>query len=298
MRNKMTNKGRASLIGIATITSLLMFYFGFNYLKGMRLFQDSNIYYVTFGDLQGVARSSKVNIKGYRVGNVREISFDYEQCQGATVALAVKRELKLPRETRATITANPLGGAIVTLVYPESTSGELLQDKDTIPGYNSPELMAQITEVLIPTLTHTARSLDSLMLNLNALVQSPEVRETLSEVRATARVLHTSADAIHRSICTDLPEILENVRKSTEEIQALAGKLNKIDLERMEGDLEQLLGDLKGFADQINRAEGSLGKLIHDPTLYQQLQSTIESAEGLVKDIKEHPKRYLHMSLF
>lgn len=299
MRNKFTNRGRAMLIGITVVATLLMFYFGFNFLKGIHVFDQSNLYYMTFQNLKGIDRSSKVTLNGYKVGNVRNIDFDYKRWGGAVLMVALNSDLDLPEGTRASIDSNPLGGASIVLVVPEGAQGkELIRPRDTIMGIETGDILSKVRDQLIPNLNKATLSLDSLLLNFNALVGDPLIRETLTEMRQSASAIRSSSEKLDVMMSKDMPQILNNVQISTQAIAEMAGKLNKAELETVVTDLSAVVKDLKAFMTKVNEEEGSLNMLLKDPALYQNLIRTTQSADSLLADIQANPKRYVHFSLF
>lgn len=298
MKNKFTNRGRSLLIGITTISTLLMFYFGFNYLKGINIFDKSNLYFVTFDDLQGIELSSNVILNGYRVGNVRGIDFDYKGLGGAVLTIALDASLELPKGTLATIKSNPLGGAGIVLNTSDGLHSEIIRPRDTISGVATMDMLTKLSDELIPNLNRATLSLDTLIANMNAIASDPSIKETLGEVKASASAIRASSQKMDMMLAKEVPTILDHIEASTKSIAEMAGKLNEADLDRVVKDLSTTVAELKGFISKLNDSEGSIGQLLNDPELYQRLVNTTQSADSLLVDIRNNPKKYVHLSLF
>lgn len=287
-----------TLIGITTVATLLMFYFGFNFLKGIHIFDKSKMYYMTFMDLQDVERSSKVSLNGYKVGNVRSIDFDYKGLGHAVLAVALDGSLELPEGTVGVIQSNPLGGPYVELLLPKEVQEGIIRPRDTIVGIPSQDMLATLKDELVPNLNRAAISLDSLLGKLHALASDPMIHQTLGEVQKSASSIRSSSQKVDMMLSKEMPVILDHLDSSAKSIAEMSGKLNQAELDQVVKNLSAVVVDLKGFMTKLNEEEGSLGKLLNDPKLYDRLAKTTQSADSLLMDIQANPKKYVHFSLF
>lgn len=297
MRKSFNHKQKLLLIGIITLTTLLMFYFGFNYLKGINVFEKNKSYFATFDNIQGVDRSTRVYLNGFRVGNVREINFDYATFKGAVVELALDENLKIPQNTVAVIQNNPLGGGAIHLMPPEEIAS-FMAVNDTIKGESATDFMASLTEELLPNLNKAILSIDSLSGSVNSLVNSPDVAQTLAQLNASTRAIQSTSRRLDGFMGGQVPRILEQVEGTTQSLQTVSGQIESAQLEKTLADFTQVVADLRSISGQINSKDGSLGLLLNDKGLYTQLDSAVQSADSLLQDIKAHPKRYLKISIF
>lgn len=297
MDKSFDHRQKAILAGVTTITTLLMFYFGFNYLKGINIFSKNVSYYATFDNIQGVDRSTKVYVNGYRVGNVRKINFDYERFNGAVVELSLDSSLKIPRGSKLVIKNNPLGGGSITLLLPEQIT-DYLAKNDTLRGEQATDMMAKLTDELIPNLNAAVLSLDTLVGSLDGLVKNPDITKTLAQLNATTSALQGSSVKINHMMDRQVPEIMSNVERSTESIQKVAGQVANANIEKTLAEFTQVVSDLKKLSGQLANEDSSLGLLLNDKGLYQRLDAAALSADSLLKDIQKNPKRYVSFSVF
>lgn len=297
MDKSFDHKQKTILIGISAITTLLMFYFGFNYLKGVHVFSKSATYYATFENIQGVDRSTNVFLNGYRVGNVRKIDFDYKNFNGSVAELALDNSLKIPRGSKLVIKNNPLGGGSIVLVLPEEIK-DFLAKNDTIMGEQSADMMAKLTEELIPNLNAAVLSLDTLVGSVDGLVKNPDIAKTLAQLNATTRALQGSSAKLDNMMDKQVPQILGSVEQSTQSIQKVAGQVASADIEKTLADFTQVVNDLRKVSGQLANEDSSLGLLLNDKALYQKLDAAVLSVDSLLKDIQKNPKRYVSFSVF
>ncbi|MBR8802113.1 MlaD family protein [Porphyromonas levii] len=297
MDKSFDHRQKAILTGVTTITTLLMFYFGFNYLKGINIFSKNVSYYATFDNIQGVDRSTKVYVNGYRVGNVRKINFDYEGFNGAVVELSLDSSLKIPRGSKLVIKNNPLGGGSITLLLPEQIT-DYLAKNDTLRGEQATDMMAKLTDELIPNLNAAVLSLDTLVGSVDGLVKNPDITKTLAQLNATTSALQGSSVKINHMMDRQVPEIMSNVERSTESIQKVAGQVANANIEKTLAEFTQVVSDLKKLSGQLANEDSSLGLLLNDKGLYQRLDAAALSADSLLKDIQKNPKRYVSFSVF
>ena len=297
MDKSFDHRQKAILTGVTTITTLLMFYFGFNYLKGINIFSKNVSYYATFDNIQGVDRSTKVYVNGYRVGNVRKINFDYEGFNGAVVELSLDSSLKIPRGSKLVIKNNPLGGGSITLLLPEQIT-DYLAKNDTLRGEQATDMMAKLTDELIPNLNAAVLSLDTLVGSVDGLVKNPDITKTLAQLNATTSALQGSSVKINHMMDRQVPEIMSNVERSTESIQKVAEQVANANIEKTLAEFTQVVSDLKKLSGQLANEDSSLGLLLNDKGLYQRLDAAALSADSLLKDIQKNPKRYVSFSVF
>lgn len=294
-------------IAIAAIFGVALLFFGINYLKGVNILSPSNTYYVKFKDAQQLAVGNQIYANGYAVGNIRDLVFNYETNDEVVAAVVLNDNVRLPKGTRAELVAPLMGGIVLNIIMGPNPS-DLLAPGDTIIG--APHLGAlDAVGDIVPVVQEMLPKLDSILANINRLTASAELQQTLANAaEITENLKHTSA-ALDQMMASQVPSTLNNVEK-------LSGNLARVDVDgTMQGvnttvatlnsavtDAQQLVGQLqRTMADvqrQITGTEGTLGALMNDRSLYDNLNHTMQSADSLVTDLKAHPKRYVHFSVF
>lgn len=296
MKAKNNTRSRAFRIGIITVITAVLFFFGINYLKGKNVFDRTETYYVILDDTQGLGRSSIVTLNGYRVGNVSDIRFDYGSMSRSIAVLALDRELKLPRGSAAAVHANPFGGAQLRMTL--GTESGTIQPGDTIRVINTVSLMDKLEDEIVPSLTQMIASMDTLLANIDKVVSDPNIPSAISEINSSARNIRQTSQRLNALMQNKLPQIVDNIDQTTLSLRNASGAVQASDIETAINDFKAVVERLQAAAGQLEGKDGTLGLLLNDPNMYRQLQRTIESADSLIVDIKQNPKRYLNISIF
>lgn len=279
-------------IGLAFICALAFLIWGINFLKGVNLFTPSNHYYLKYERIDGLVVSNGVFIKGYKVGQVRNIKYDFTQKESFVVDILMNQDIKLPKGTIAYLfDESMLGGKGINLVFTEEpdyhTSGDTLIT-DTEKG-----LMASMADI-VPTIQSTIKHADSLILSVNNLINSTEIQRTLSNFESITAELNKTSRKLAKMIDEQFPPIVNNVNAICTDLKSVTGQLSSVQYNDIIESLDSTLVNLEEFTDRINSPNGSLGLLLNDKALYNNLNSTMNSANNLLIDFKDDPRRYLY----
>lgn len=287
-------------IGIITLVALALGYIGLNFLKGIDLFKRENVYYVKFADLSGVAKATPVIISGYKVGAVRQVKFEYYPGvgYGAVVMVALDPDVNIPVGSKLSIRKNLLSGSELVLVGKEIRPGEYLSPKDTIPSIEAPQdLMAVASEQILPTLVETMPEIMKAIVRINEMLSDSRIDTLMLSLGRTSRELEQTIGKINRSM-GELPAIMGNVRTASSSFATVGQHVEQLRVDTLMTNLNALSANLRTMSDQLSGRQGTAGLLLNDPSLYNRLDSLATSADMLMKDLKENPKRYVHFSLF
>ena len=286
-------------IALVAIFGIVVLFYGLQFLKGLSLFSSDDSYYVTFADVSGLSASSPVYANGYKVGVVKEIQYDYNP-QGKIVAvMGLDKQMRLPRGSRAEIASDLLGNIKVNLVLGQDPLN-MLNRGDTIPGGEEQGMMSKVGDML-PAIESIVPKLDSIMTSLNLLLADPALRNTLHNVEGMTGHLNATSQqlsALSASLNRDVPGMMQKANGVLDNTQQLTANLSAVDVAAMMAQVNQTLANVEQMTQKLNSNEGTLGLLMRDATLYDNLSSTAASADSLLIDFKAHPKRYIHFSVF
>lgn len=286
-------------IGLFTLLAGIALYIGINFLKGIDLFSKDSVYYTHFQQLGGVATATPIKINGYKVGIVRTVDFGYTEGKGygAQLTLAIDPKVKIPQGTIITIKTSLLSGAELVLET-DSLLGGYISAGSTIPSLEiSPDLLETAQRDLMPEMARILPKLTESLEALNGILEHRSISASLSEVETSSRELSKLMRLLNQSVHT-LPQTMKNVEGITQSLERSAQQVEAIKLDQLVRNLEETSSDLKAMTSALKDGQGTAGKLIYDPSLYNRLDSLATSADALMKDLKEHPKRYVHFSLF
>ncbi len=294
-----TNFKSEAKIGLIVITAFAIFVWGLNFLKGVNLLNPTNHYYVNFTQVDGLVKSSPVMLDGYQVGLVRDIRYQYNHPGHIVIDLDLNTKLKLPEGSKAIIQSALIGNPTVVLILGEPTA-KLMSSGDTLVADRKPGIMDQLQQGVLADVQHMIRRTDSLLASVETLVNNGSLSHSLTSIETTSKELSQLSVKLNKSM-DKLPGILDNVDDMTAQFTAAGTKINQIDV----ASLNKTLNQLENITLKLNSTDNSMGLLLNDKSLYQNLSSatfnlgtTANSANALLLDLKASPKRYVHFSLF
>ena len=286
-------------IALVAIAALLVLYFGLHFLKGMTLFSGDNKYYVKFKDVSGLSVASPIFANGYRVGVVEKIMFDYQNTGEIVAAIDVDTELSVPKGSRAEIATDLMGNVKVLLVLGNAADG-MVAPGDTITGSQQVGAMGKAAD-MIPAVQQMLPKLDSILASVNTLLADPAIANSLHNVdQITADLTRTSHDLslLTAQLNRQMPQMLQNADGVLANTNQITKDISNMDFAATMTSVNTTLKNVEQMTAALNSREGTLGLLMRDPSLYYNLNSTMMHADSLMLDLKQHPKRYVHFSVF
>ncbi len=284
-------------IGLIGIAALAMLVFGINYLKGIKMFQAANYYYVEYTNINGLATSSPVFANGFKVGIVRNISYNYAKPGHVTVEVEVDKEMRIPKGSSSELVTEMLGTVKMNLKLNHSAT-EYLLPGDTLTGVANNGLMGVAEEKLVPQMEQMLPKMDSILSSLNKLLADPALAGTIRNAERLTANLEVTTRQLNGLMQKDLPEITGNLKTIASNFSTISTNLADIDYASVMNQVNATLNNVQLLTDKLNRKDNTVGLLFNDPTLYQNLSATTANAASLLEDLKAHPKRYVHFSLF
>ena len=287
-------------IAIAAIVAIVLVFFGMNFLKGMSLFSSDNVYFLTFDDISGLSTSSPIYANGYRVGVVKGVKYDYSH-PGSDIKVEadIDPNLQVPEGSTAEIVSDMLGNVRVNLLVGDGTAG-IIKPGGTIPGAASQGALGQVKD-MIPAIEKMLPKLDSILVSVNTLLADPAIAQSLHNIRHITNDLTTSTRELNTLMANankQLPGLMTKADGVLTNAHQLTGKLSEVDVAGTMTKVDATLNNVQKLTTELNNNQGSLGLLMKDPTLYQNLNATLVSADSLLVNFKAHPKRYIHFSVF
>ena len=283
-------------IGIAGIVALFILVYGINYLKGINMFKPSSYFYVKFKNVNGLAKSSPVFADGVRVGIVRDIYYDYNQAENVVVEVELDTELRIPKGSSAELTSELMGGVRMDILLANNPR-EKYAIGDTIPGKLNNGMMESVA-ALMPQIEQMLPKLDSIMTSLNTILGDQSIPATLHSVEKMAANLEVTSGQLKVLMGRDIPQLTGKLNTLGDNFISISDNLKKIDYANTFNEIEQTLANVKIVTEKLNSKDNTVGLLLNDPQLYNNLNATTANAASLLEDLKEHPKRYVHFSLF
>ncbi len=283
-------------IGLTGAIALVLLFLGINFLKGAKLFSTQNTYYIQFSNAKALSKNSTVYADGYDVGRVSNILYDYNRPGQVLVAIEVDRGLRIPRGSSARLDEAVLGGCTLNLLLTTNLT-DAYHPGDTIQGSDANGLLSKAADMM-PQIEQTVARVDSLLASLNRLVESPHVQAILQNTEEVTAHLNQSSQQLNSLLKNDVPQMTSTFNRAGENVVTLTENLNQLQLQATLDSVNTAVGSLHKLLAQAQDPDGTLGRMMNDPTLYNNLNHTIQSADSLVTDLKTNPKRYVHFSVF
>ncbi len=283
---------------VAIVGGVILFY-GLNFLKGITVFSSDNSYTIAFHNISGLSTSSPIYADGYRVGVVKSIDYDYRNHDTILVHVDINKEFRIPKGSSAEIVSDLLGNIQVNLLLANNPR-ERIEPGEVIVGNLNDGAVGQMKD-MIPTIQKMLPKLDSIMASINVLLADPAIAQSLHNVRTITSDLTVSTKQLNVLMTTlnhRVPGMLGKADDILSNTQQLTNNLAQIDVASTMAKIDATLDGVQLFTQKLNNEQGTLGLLLNDPSLYNRINTTVLSADSLLVNIKQHPKRYVHFSLF
>ncbi|MBK6544104.1 MAG: MCE family protein [Saprospiraceae bacterium] len=330
----MRNEIKVGILGVVTLTLLI---FGYKYLKGSNLLDRSKTYYVKYPDVGQMDPSSPVLTRGFKVGTVTKIELDPTNPKLVLVTIDVKNEIKIPKETKAILVSQGLiGGKAIVLQFNEYCDTDCLPNKSLIEGEIAGMLSSMFSKDEVKDYTQTIGKELNTLLDTSSTNQNVQLAATVRNVhtildnlaKSTIQLNHlltNSAQNINNSLVnlnqltSSLSKNANSISNSLNNLEAISNSLKLSEPGKLVKSAEQTITEsrktiqelnltldasrktvqkLNNILTEVNSGNGSLGKLIKDPTLYQNLNRSSKNLDLLLQDLRLNPTRYINVSVF
>ena len=295
---------RELIIGACVIVALAILFFGIDYLKGINLFKAANYYYVSYTNVAGLTQSAPVTVNGFKVGLVREIKYEYDNPGHVLVELSLDKELRIPKGTKAVIASDLLGTASIELQMAKNANYHEIGDK--LEGANASGLMDNVSGELMPKVVAMMPKIDSMLIAANGLVADPalarsiqHLEQIMANLETTTALLATTMKNISPA-AQQFPQIAGNVNELSKSLAEVATDLKEVSktiktmpLDSTMANINRITANLNDVTAQLNDPNSSLGLLLRDPGLYNNLNNSAAHIDSILVDLKRQPKRYI-----
>ena len=287
-------------IALVAILGIVIMYFGMNFLKGISLLSDDEVYYITFKDVNGLSASSPIFANGYQVGVVRGIDYDFANNSEIVVTFTVDDDLRIPKGSTAEIISDMMGKVKMNLLIADDISQGVVNPGDTIVGSTDAGIVGKVAGI-VPEVEKMLPKLDSILISVNALLSDPNITKSMSNVQQITKDLTTSTrelNTLMANLNKHVPGLMDRANGVLDNTTRLTDNLASVDIDATMSKVNQTLTNVQTLTEKLNNKQGTLGLLMNDPSLYNKLAKTVQSADTLLNNLRAHPKRYVHFSIF
>ncbi|MGB2128057.1 MAG: MlaD family protein [Flavicella sp.] len=295
--------------GLVALMVIILFIWGFNYLKGYNLFNGpTNTYFTKYANVQGLNTASVVTVNGYTVGKIINISFDEKSKKPGNllVEFSIDEPFSFSKNSIAKIySASLMGGKSLAIV--PSFIGEPAVPGDFLTGEIESDIFSSVGEKLNPLQAKLEKVIvhaDSLLMNINNVLDSPSrqhIRNSLASMDVTMANLQRITENAEMLIVENrgtLKTSIDNVEHLTENFSQFSDSLAQVNVVALSNKINSTIQNLNAITKGIENGEGTVGKLVKDPAVYDNLEKATKELAALLEDVKLHPKRYVSISVF
>ena len=301
---KYSREVKTALLAIIAIVILI---FGYSFLKGENLLDNSRTFYVVYDDVEGLSPSSEVTINGLKVGHVTKIDF-LDKSGKLIVTFTVKKDFEFSKNSEANIYGGGIiGGKSLAIVPKYDPKIGMAETGDTLSGSKEEGIMELVNDRLTPLqqkLESTIVSADSMLTAITQILDD----STRNNIRGTFRNLDATVSSFQIT-ANELQGIVqgnsEKLDRTFTNLDEMSGNFNKfsdtlanMNIGKITTDLETMIADFEKISNKLNSKEGTAGKLLNDDAVYNNLDRATRQLEELLQDVKLNPKRYVHFSVF
>ena len=271
-------------VGVLAIVCLGILYFGFNFLKGINIFSPTKVYVGTFDRINGLTAQAPVYIKGYQVGLVESIQYDFKQIPAFTVNVSIDKTIELPRGTQMALVADGLlGGGAIELQLPLMSNRAMPYQKgDTLPTHIEPGLIDNLQTGLLANLDSLLNEANTLLASLNEQLNEGSIYATLQHIEQITRDLTVSSKDIRALTHNQLPAIMDKADATIEGLNDIINDVKAADIQGTVGKVDSTISTLNAA---LQSQEGTVGMLLNDKTLYDNLNIALEDLDKAVLNV-------------
>jgi len=296
-------------IGIIAIVIIAVFIWGYNFLKGKNILSTNESYYAVYTNIDGLEEASPVYISGYKVGVVETIKLHHRDQKKIVVKFSVEEDIHLPERTEAIIyPATLIAGKAIKLKLTESNNFH--SKGDTIIGVLEQDIVSSLTNELMPVKI----KIENLLVSIDSVLaifdheRREGLKESLDNINDITENMESLLDADNSklaAILSNVESITYNLKSNNEQLtnilvnfSEISDSLNKADIKTTIVNANKTLAEFSEISRKINSGEGTVGMLINNDSLYNNLNYLAADLDSLVIDLNKNPKRYVHFSLF
>ena len=287
--------------GILVLLGILLFIFGFNYLKGQNLLDSSKTYYAVYDNVEGLVPSTPVTINGLNVGKVVSIKFKEDGSGKLLVKLMVDNDFEFSKNSTAQLYDTGLIGGKAIAILPAFDKAGNAESESVLNGTVKVGLTDALANQLTPLqgkIEKMLTSADALISNLNDVLDEKgkaNLKTSLASLSVTMKSFEGTSKSLNQIMQTNeskITTVLTNAEIASNDLAKMTSSLSKSDLAATMKNLETTLASFNNIIANLEKGEGSMGKLLKDDALYNNLEGATEELESLLKDFKLHPNRY------
>ena len=277
-------------VGVLALVCLFLLYFGFKFLKGTNIFNPTHAYTGRFTELKGLVEQAPVYVRGYKVGQVETVNYDYSLDTAFTVLVSLNKDIRVTEGSRMILVPDGLiSGMAIELVIPVGIELAEIPSYSELPTGIQTSLMDEIQSQLLASLDSTLNSIRQLAEQVNSQLDGDKVKTILANVETVTESLKGSSRDLQRLLHGDMPRLVAEVDSILGDVQKLASNVSQADIAALVVKADSTLAELNAVIASANDTHGTVGMLLHDNKLYENVNNAVLTADSLMTDLREEP---------
>lgn len=277
-------------VGLLVALCLFLLYFGFKFLKGVNIFNPIHSYTGKFVQLNGLTEQAPVYVRGYKVGLVEEIDYDYSRDTAFTIIVSLNSDIKVVEGSAMRLIPDGLlGGTAIEVIIPAGAELAEIPTKSILPTSIQPSMMDELRGTMLASVDSLLQSVQELVDNVNGQLEGDRLKSILASADEMLVSLRKSSAKLEKTMNKDLPDVITQVESVLTDVKKLSANASQADIAAVVAKAETTLANVNKLVDAANNPDGSVGKLLHDKSLYDNVNTTVQTADSLMQEIREQP---------
>ena len=281
--------------------------FSYNYLKGINLFEKTRTFKVVYSKVDGLASSNPVTLNGYTIGKVQKINFNPNNTKELIVDIVIENDVQFSKSSKAELYETGLIGGKAIAIIPDYDNNIMANSGDYLVGTVKPgltDLVNQIMPQIQLQLEEVMQNAKVVLSNINTLFDEEtkeSLKSSIDQFSSLTNSLSETSENINNLIkdnSTSIASTVDNLNKTSIKMNEISTSISEVNLNLILTNLDSTVSNLNNLTNQMSKGEGTMGRLIYDAKLFENLDNATKNLEVLIEDIKSNPKRYVHFSIF
>ena len=281
--------------------------FSYNYLKGINLFEKTRTFKVVYSKVDGLASSNPVTLNGYTIGKVQKINFNPNNTKELIVDIVIENDVQFSKSSKAELYETGLIGGKAIAIIPDYDNNVMANSGDYLVGIVKPgltDLVNQIMPQIQLQLEEVMQNAKVVLSNINTLFDEEtkeSLKSSIDQFSSLTNSLSETSENINNLIkdnSTSIVSTVDNLNKTSIKMNDISTSISEVNLNLILTNLDSTVSNLNNLTNQMSKGEGTMGRLIYDAKLFENLDNATKNLEVLIEDIKSNPKRYVHFSIF
>ena len=281
--------------------------FSYNYLKGINLFEKTRTFKVVYSKVDGLASSNPVTLNGYTIGKVQKINFNPNNTKELIVDIVIENDVQFSKSSKAELYETGLIGGKAIAIIPDYDNNIMANSGDYLVGTVKPgltDLVNQIMPQIQLQLEEVMQNAKVVLSNINTLFDEEtkeSLKSSIDQFSSLTNSLSETSENINNLIkdnSTSIASTVDNLNKTSIKMNDISTSISEVNLNLILTNLDSTVSNLNNLTNQMSKGEGTMGRLLYDAKLFENLDNATKNLEVLIEDIKSNPKRYVHFSIF